>query len=177
MMKHCSKLLLCLLTLTLLFSVSGAFAASNAANSIRAYVVADTMNVYQYPNLLSKTLGIMSYGEDVNVLARRGDWLRVQNHKGKIGYCKVGSLSSANPAIEVYGYVEEAGAYVYAKPMLDSKTIATVTFGDELNVVGMTKDKTWLRVKNGSKYGYILTDLVSRVPIWPDESSSLSAHV
>lgn len=177
MMKRCSKLLLCLLTMTLLFSVSGAFAASNAAKPIRAYVVTDTMSVYQYPNLLSKTLGVMSYGEDVNVLAWRGDWLRVQNRKGKIGYCKVGSLSTENPAIEVYGYVKEVGAYVYAKPSLTSKTIATVTFGDELNVVGMTKDKTWLRIKNGSKYGYILTDLVSKVPVWPDEASSLSAHI
>jgi uncharacterized protein YgiM (DUF1202 family) len=155
--------------LALLFSVPGAFAASTA-NVIRGYVTANTMPVYQYPNPLSKLLGTMSYGEDVSVLAWQDGWMKLQNHKGQIGYCEIGSLSRNNPAFEIFGYVREAGAYVYSKPSPEYKVIAKVTMGDELKVVGMTKDKNWLRVQNGSKYGYVLRELMSKTPIWPDDA-------
>ena len=172
MKKHLFRTAVCVLTLALLSSVPGAFAASTA-NVIRGYVTANTMPVYQYPSPLSKTLGIMSYGEDVNVLAWQDGWMKVQNHKGQIGYCVYGGLSRSNPAMEVFGYVKEAGAYVYQKPGLGYKIIADVSMGSELKVVGMTKDKTWLRVQNGSKYGYVLTGLMSKTPIWPDDASAL----
>lgn len=161
-----------ILTLALLTSVPGAFAASTA-NAARGYVTANTMPVYQYPSRLSKTLGIMSYGEDVNVLSWQDGWMKVQNHKGEIGYCEYGGLSRTNPAMEVFGYAKETGAYVYAKPGLGYKIIADVSMGDELQIVGMTKDKTWLRVQNGSKYGYVLTKLMSKTPIWPDDAFAL----
>lgn len=169
MKKHLYRTAVCVLTLALLICVPGAFAASTA-NVIRGYVTANTMPVYQYPSLLSKTLGVMSYGEDVNVLAWQDGWMKLQNHKGQIGYCPYGGLSQSNPAMEVYGYVKEAGAYVYAKPAPGYKVIASVSMGDELKVVGMTRDKTWLRVQNGSKYGYVLTELMSKTPIWPDDA-------
>lgn len=171
MKKHLIRIFSFILTLALLFTIPGAFAASTA-NGIPGYVIANTMPVYQYPSPLSKTLGVMSYGEDVNVLAWQDGWMKVQNHKGQIGYCKYGGLSRVNPAMEIYGYVKEAGAYVYAKPGEGYKVIASVTMGDELKVVGMTRDKTWLRVRNGSKFGYVLTDLMSKTPIWPDDASA-----
>lgn len=167
MKKRFIQLLGCILVLALLFSSPGAFAASTA-NVTRGYVTANTMKVYQYPSPLSKSLGTMSYGEDVSVLAWQDGWMKVQNHKGQIGYCEMGGLSRTNPAMEVFGYVKETGAYVYAKPGLGYKTIARVSLGDELKVVGMTKDKAWLRVQNGKKFGYVLTDLMSKTPIWPD---------
>lgn len=163
MLKRFSRILCCLLALALLFA-NCAFAA--AENAIPGYVTANTMKVYQYPSPLSKLLGTMSYGEAVKVLATKDNWLKVQNREGEIGYCETGGLSKKNPALDLYGYVKETGAYVYAKPGLGWKVIAKVEMGDELHVVGMTKDKTWLRVKNGSKYGYVLTDLVSKTPTW-----------
>jgi len=172
MKKQLFRTAVFVLLLALLASVPGAFAASTA-NMTRGYVTANTMKVYRYPSPLSKCLGTMSYGEDVNVLAWQDGWMKVQNHKGQIGYCAYGGLSRENPAMEVYGYVKEAGAYVYAKPGLGYKIIADVSMGDELKVVGMTKDKTWLRVQNGSKYGYVLKDLISKTPIWPDDAFAL----
>lgn len=163
MLKRFSRILCCLLALALLFA-NCAFAAAEGA--IPGYVTANTMKVYQYPSPLSKCLGTMTYGEDVQVLAMKDDWLKVQNHEGEIGYCENGSLSRKNPALNLYGYVKETGAYVYAKPGLGWKVIARVEMGDELHVVGMTKDGNWLRVKNGSRYGYVLTDLMSKTPTW-----------
>jgi len=152
--------------LALLISVPGAFAASVQENAIPGYVIANTMKVYQYPSPLSKCLGTMSYGESVSVLDWKDGWFRVQNNKGQIGYCEYGGLSRSNPAFEVFGYVKESGAYVYAKPGLNYKAIASVTLGDEMKVVGMTKDKVWLRVQNGNAYGYVLTEMLSKTPTW-----------
>lgn len=175
MKKRFVKLLAVSLALTLLFSANGAFAASAEKNKIHAYVVADTMKVYQYPSPLSKLLGVMSYGEDVMVLAWKDGWMRVQNRKGQIGYCEIGSLSQNDPRIEVFGYVKESGAYVYSKPSFGYKIIAKVSMGDELKVVGMTRDKAWLRVQNGEKFGYVRADLVSKSTIWPDSSTNVLA--
>ena len=163
MLKRFYRILCCLLALALLFA-NCAFAAAEGA--LPGYVTANTMKVYQYPSPLSKLLGTMTYGEAVKVLDMKDGWLKVQNREGDIGYCETGSLSQKNPALDMYGYVKETGAYVYAKPGMGWKVIAKVEMGDELHVVGMTKDKTWLRVKNGSKYGYVLTDLVSKTPTW-----------
>lgn len=163
MLKRFYRFLCCLLALALL-SASCAFAAAEGA--IPGYVTANTMKVYQYPSPLSKCLGTMSYGEGVLVLAVQDGWMRVQNTDGDIGYCETGSLSKKNPALDMYGYVKETGAYVYAKPGYGFKVIAKVEMGDELHVVGMTGDGQWLRLKNGSRYGYIPTEQVSKTPTW-----------
>lgn len=165
MMKRFFRILSCMLALVMLVSLPGAFAASSAAD-IPGYVVANTMPVYQYPHLLSAVLGTMSYGESVLVLSWQDGWFRVQNIKGEIGYCPYGGLSPVNPALDIYGYVKENGAYVFAKPGLGYKVIAQVTMGKEVHVVGMTRDKTWLRLKNGDTYGYVLTELISKTPTW-----------
>ena len=163
MMKRFYRFLCCMLALALLVSIPAAFADQTA---ITGYVTANTMKVYQYPSPLSKTLGTMSYGEDVLVLAWQDGWMRLQNDKGEIGYCQYGNLSKKDPALNAYGYVKESGAYVYAKPGYGYKVIADVDMGDELLVVGQTRDGQWLRLKNGSRYGYIPTAQVSKTPTW-----------
>ena len=67
--------------------------------------------------------------------------------------------------VEVYR-VRKAEEGMNRMAILGWKVIARVEMGDELHVVGMTKDKTWLRVKRGSSYGYVLTDLMSKTPTW-----------
>lgn len=165
MKRRLFRISACFLMFILLFSISGAFADSTA-NVTRGYVTANTMKVYQYPSPLSKCLGTMSYGEDVTVLSLKEGWMKVQNDKGEIGYCETGSLSKKNPVLDMFGYVKETGAYIHAKPGFGWKVIARADMGDELHVVGMTKDKQWLRVKNGNTYGYVLTELVSKTPTW-----------
>lgn len=165
MMKRFFRILSCILALIMLFSLPGAFAASPAAG-IPGYVVANTMPVYRYPHLLSDVLGTMSYGESVLVLAWQDGWFRLQNIRGQIGYCPYGGLSPTNPALDVFGYVKENGAYVYSKPNLTYKVIGQVTMGTEVHVVGMTRDRAWLRLKNGENYGYVRTELISKTPTW-----------
>lgn len=167
MMRKTKRMICCLLAIALLTALLPASAESAGDRKIKAYVTHNTMKVYQYPNPLSELLGVMSYGEGVRVLAWQDGWIRVQNSKGKIGYCEYGALSVRNPnRLNMYAYVKEAGAFVYAKPISSAKVIAAAVMGDELHVVAMTADKQWLRVQNGTKYGYVQTDQMSKTPMW-----------
>lgn len=153
-----------ILTLTLALLILLSMAAAGAEGYL-TYVVDNTMKVYKYPNLLSKVMGTMSYGEDVRVLSWKDDWLKVRNNKGQIGYCKFGSLSTANPNnLNSDAYVKEAGAYVFSKPGTGYKSIGTVTMGQHLNALAMTPDEKWVRVSNGKRIGYIQADKLSKTP-------------
>jgi len=171
MKQNMHRIIAALLTLFLLTAALPGYAAIYESDTgYQAFVVANTMEVFQYPHTLSKLLGTMSFGEDVRVMAWQDAWIKVKNHKGDIGYCERGSLSITNPCtLNMSGYVEESGAYVYAKPGSGFKMIAAMPMGAELKVVGMTGDKQWLRVQNGSKYGYVKTALMSKTPtLFPD---------
>lgn len=165
MIQNAKKALLILLTLALLAAIPPANAASLYDIATKGYVIENTMDVYQYPSILSKLLGTMSFGEDVRVLSWQDGWIRVQNHKGKIGYCPYGSLSRKDPCtLDMFGYVKEAGVHVYAKPGAGYKIIDSLEMGDRLRVVGMTKDKEWLRVYSGKRFGYVQKELMSKTP-------------
>lgn len=170
MIRKTKRMICCLLAIALLTALLPASAESAGGRKIKAYVIANTMKVYQYPNPLSELLGVMSYGEGVRVLAWQDGWFRVQNTKGKIGYCEYGGLGLQNPnRLNMFAYVKETGAFVYAKPISGAKAIAIASMGDELHVVGMTADKQWLRVQSGAKYGYVQTDQMSKTPLWPTD--------
>lgn len=148
----------------MLVSSLPAMATSHTAGYL-AYVVKNTMKVYKSPSVLSPEMGTMSYGEDVRVLAWKDSWIRVQNHKGQIGYCEFGGLSTRNPnSLNIDAYVKESGAYVFAKPGTGYKTLGAVTMGKRLTALAMTPDKRWVRVSNGTRIGYIQSDALSKTP-------------
>ena len=154
------RILTLLLALLMLLSMAAA-----CAEGYLTYVVDNTMKVYKYPNLLSRVMGTMSYGEDVRVLSWKDGWLKVQNDRGQIGYCPFGGLSTANPNnLNSDAYVKEAGAYVFAKPGTNFKSIGTVTMGQRLDALAMTPDEEWVRVSNGRRIGYIQADKLSKTP-------------
>lgn len=166
-MKHCKyRILSCILLCALLLTALPAQAASHSGTgSYQTYVIKNTMPVYQYPSPLSRLMGTMSYGEGVKVLAWQDNWIRVQNSKGQIGYCEFGGLSTKNPnTLNMKGYVKESGAFVFSKPATGYKAIAAVPMGTQLNAVAMTPDKKWVRVRNGSRYGYVQASLLSKTP-------------
>lgn len=167
MKKKIRNALLLLMTASLLAFVPCTHAASVQDIATKGYVCANTMKVYQYPSILSKLLGTMSYGEDVYVLDWQDGWMRIRNHKGQIGFCQYGGLSRKDTnTLDMYGYVKETGAYVYSKPDSAYRIIASVPMGDRLKVVGMTRDQKWLRVQNGSRFGYVQTEMMSKTPLF-----------
>lgn len=162
-MNRWTKRLSCaILALALALAALPAFAAS----TYKGYVSANTTQVYAQPNVLSKSLGTVSYGESLNVLAWRDGWARVKNGSGKIGYCKLSTLSAKdNNTLDMDGWVREDGAHVRNRPSSSGKSIATVKAGTKLRAVAITKDKKWVRVRSGKKYGYIASGDLSRTPV------------
>lgn len=137
-----------------------------AGSGQTGYVAENTLPVYQQPHRLSKTLGIMAYGQSMEVLAWQDGWARVKNSKGEIGYCDVHALTPNNPnTLAKDAYVKEAGAYVFNKPGTGYARIGKVSMGQRFSAVAVTPDGRWVRVWNGKRYGYIEASAVSSSPV------------
>ena len=126
------------------------------------YISANTLVAYSSPSTSSKNLGTMSYGESMILLGVDGSWAKIQNSSGAVGYCKLDGLTIENPnSLNTTIYVTETGAKLYAKPTTSATVLGTLKQNAKYTAVAMTTDKVWLRLKNGSSYGYLLTDYAS----------------
>ena len=126
------------------------------------YISANTLVAYSSPSTSSKNLGTMSYGERMTLLGVDGSWAKIQNSSGAVGYCKLEGLTIENPnSLNTIIYVTETGAKLYAKPTTSATVLGTLKQNAKYTAVAMTTDKVWLRLKNGSSYGYLLTDYAS----------------
>ena len=127
------------------------------------YVGSNTLPVYASASTSSKKLGTMSYGESMTLVALHSEtWAQVRNSSGAVGYCKIDGLTIENPnSLNATIYVTETGAKLYAKPTTSATVLGTLKQNAKYTAVAMTTDKVWLRLKNGSSYGYLLTDYAS----------------
>ncbi|MGN0185429.1 MAG: SH3 domain-containing protein [Aristaeellaceae bacterium] len=127
------------------------------------YVGSNTLPVYASASTSSKLLGTMSYGESMTLVALHSNtWAQVRNSSGAVGYCKLDGLTIENPnSLNTTIYVTETGAKLYAKPTTSATVLGTLKQNAKYTAVAMTTDKVWLRLKNGSSYGYLLTDYAS----------------
>ena len=143
---------------------------SDPTPSGTVYIAANTLVAYSSPSTSSKSLGTMSYGESMLLLAVNGDWAKIQNSSGAIGYCKASGLTATDPNIySATIYVAETGAKLYAKPSTSAKVLGTLKQNAQYTCVAITTDGAWLRLKNGSAYGYLLMDYASTEPVDPTE--------
>ena len=127
------------------------------------YVGSNTLPVYASASTSSKLLGTMSYGESMTLVALHSEtWAQVRNSSGAVGYCKIDGLTIENPnSLNATIYVTETGAKLYAKPTTSATVLGTLKQNAKYTAVAMTTDKVWLRLTNGSSYGYLLTDYAS----------------
>ena len=127
------------------------------------YVGSNTLPVYASASTSSKKLGTMSYGESMTLVALHSEtWAQVRNSSGAVGYCKIEGLTIENPnSLNATIYVTETGAKLYSKPTTSATVLGTLKQNAKYTAVAMTTDKVWLRLKNGSSYGYLLTDYAS----------------
>ena len=161
MLKHFKKVLCMGLALLMLLSLVPA-GAEGFASGTKVYITANTLNAYKSKNTSSKVLGVMTYGENMTMLGFDGEWVKIKNAKGQVGYCKLTGLSSQNPnTLNETVYAKANGTPVYHKASTAHKKLATVRQNYKFNVVAATPDGKWFRVKNGKTYGYVLLDHVS----------------
>ena len=144
------------------------------------YVGSNTLPVYASASSSSNLLGTMSYGESMTLISLHGeDWAQVRNSVGATGYCKVEGLTATNPnAYSVTIYITETGAKLYSKPTASASVLGTLEKNDQYTAVAITPDKAWLRLKNGSAYGYLMSDYASTEKVdAPDPTPSGTVYI
>ena len=165
MRKYFKRTICFCLAALMLLSVLPAYAEGFETNT-KVYIIDNILNAYKTKSTSSKVLGVMTYGESMTMLSFDGDWVKIKNAKGQIGYCKLTGLSTQNPSnLNETVYARANKTPVYQKASTSYKKIASVKQNYKFNVIAMTPDGDWLRVKNGSRYGFVRVDDVNREPV------------
>ena len=123
---------------------------------VTAYAVPTSLTIYASPSASSRSLGTLYFGQSITCTGAGGNWARVRNSAGTVGYCDADSLTTTNPnkyATPVYAQTD--GAKVYKKPVTSSKVLATFSLNGQLTGVAYNSERTWYRVKSGNTYGYV----------------------
>lgn len=132
------------------------------AAAIPVYVISNTLNVYKKAATSSKRLGVMSYGQGLYCLAVSGKWAKVKNSSGSVGYCAKSGLSKKNPnTLSKDVYISANNTRVYRYPSAKSKVLGKLACNAKLKAVAVTADGKWVRVKGGSRYGYVAKSALS----------------
>lgn len=145
---------------------TGVVQAPAFAASVKVYVSANTLPVYNRVSGQTVLLGTMSFGESMTCLAVNNNWACVKNASGAIGYCKTEGLTNIDPnKYSVKLYANASNVKVYAKPDTSSSVLKTIGLNDSYIGVAITSDSKWIRLKNGSSYGYVLAPQMSAEPV------------
>jgi len=165
MLKIFRKLICTCMALMMVISLLPVHAEAFGAGA-RVYIISNTLSAHKEADASSKVLGTMSFGESMTMISFSGSWVKIRNSKGQVGYCKLTGLSNRDPnALTEAVYAKSANTPVYQKPGTLYKKLANVKQNAKLNVVAATPDGDWLRVKNGSRYGFVQADTVSKEPL------------
>ena len=148
--------ILALLMLALFcLAAAGEFTAACAAAQ-KVYVSSNTLKVYKKAQTSSSVLGTMGYGEKLTRIATSGNWAKVKNSSGAVGYCKKSGLSTKNlNSIKKTVYINAANTKVYKLPSTSSKVLMRLKLNSKYTAVAKTADGNWYRLKNGGNYGYV----------------------
>ena len=129
---------------------------------LAVWIGSDTLKVYKAASASSKTLGTMSFGEELILLGIEGEWAEVENAAGTTGYCLAEGLLDKDPNVKpVQAHATENKVKIYAKPTSGAKEIARLSEGDTVDVVAVNGDKSWLRVIYNGSYGYVQSKYLS----------------
>ena len=120
--------------------------------------VADTLlKVYEKTSTASTVMGIMAFGEKLTRLAVDGEWAKVENASGEVGYCKSSGISKDDPNfLEDVIYVIAEGVNMYKKPQTSASIVKKPDLNEKFTSVALSPDGEWLRIKLGSSYAYML---------------------
>lgn len=140
------------------------------------YIAVNTLNCHAQNNTASSVIGVMSYGEGFTCTGAGGGWARIVNASGAVGYCRQDGLTKTNP--NTYSqtlYAQTSGVKVYAKPSTSSSVLKTLNLNARVTAVAYTPDKAWIRLQNGSSYGYCPSPYLANSPVSnPQENSTIS---
>ena len=144
-------------------------------DSIGCTVTAASLTIYKKASTSSDTLGTLSSGDEVMVLAYNKEWAYLYAD-GIYGYCRTGGLKKADaaptpsptpeatPAPDMSNafaaVVTESSVKVYTKADASSKLLTTLKKGAEINVISYTS--TWAYIEKNGYTGYCRTSALKR---------------
>ena len=150
-------------------SPSGSGSTSTPSNSdiqnnlnTTVYIVSNTLKAYASASTSSRSLGTMSYGESMTLLATSGSWARIRNSAGAVGYCLLSGLSNVNPnSLNEKVFINADNIPVYRKPTTSAGVMMKLKLNSSYTAVAITSDGAWMRLKNGKYYGYVQSKYIS----------------
>lgn len=111
-----------------------------------------------------KSMGLISHGQSYTLLGTSGNYARIRNSKGKIGWCPSGVLTTVNTNREnATMYAQVSGSFLYPNSIF-SGTPRAIRQGTKVTLVAETPDGGWYRVKYGGRYYYAKSVLFSDEP-------------
>ena len=131
--------------------------------AIKAFVSAESVSVYKTASDSSEELGVLMWGEEINVLATSNGWAYIEKG-GKYGFCAQSALtkSEAGPTETPSGYkkagftatVVYPGARAYESASTGSRSVG-LRLGQEVNVLAYSKSLEWACISNGKARGFV----------------------
>ena len=120
------------------------------------YVSASSTKIMKEAREDTRTLTTVYFGQQLTVTGTQGDWAQVQNSKGTTGYCRLSSLSAADPnTMSKPMYAQLKRTPVYKTPSQKSRRLRNMKQGDTITAVAITSDGLWYRVTDGNNYGFV----------------------
>ena len=142
------------------------------------YVVSTVLPCYAQNNTSAKILGTMSFGESFTCTGSGEGWARIVNDDGDVGFCKEEGISSTDPnTYNVTLYAQSAGVKVYNKPATSASVLTTLALNAKIVGICQSTDKTWIRLKSGSDYGYVQAKDVATTQVAGSQTNSKIAKV
>jgi cell wall-associated NlpC family hydrolase/uncharacterized protein YgiM (DUF1202 family) len=153
-----------LVAIIAVLAIIAAYAAY--ADTQAVYVKAKSVPVYASASTSAKKLGTMQFGDRMEYLAHKSGWVKVQNARGEIGFCKQSALATDNPvgSPETH-YAKSDGVKAHRRTSTATSAAKTYQAGDAVEVVATTSDGKWHRVVIGDGHGFVEgKDLVKQAP-------------
>lgn len=142
------------------------------------YITSTLLPCYAQNNTSSKILGTMSFGESFTCTGSGEGWARIVNGDGDVGFCKEDGISSTNPnTYSVTLYAQAAGVKIYKKPSTSASVLSTLSLNAKITGVCQSTDKTWIRLKSGSEYGYVQAKEVATTQVISNTANAKIAKV
>ena len=136
--------------------------APSSGLSGTVYAAVTKLPVYQSASASSKKLGNLYYGQSVTCVSDSGGWAKLRSSTGVVGYCQTSGVTDTDPnSLNQKVYINTANAPVYQKPVSSAPVWTKLKKNASYTAVAITPDGDWVRLKNGSKYGYIPAQYVS----------------
>ncbi len=144
-----------------------------------AQVSASRVTFYKYASSSSKTVGSLTSGSEVTVLATNGTWALVE-YRGNRGYCTASSLSAiTNPTLEQTENISaltNKKTKVYAYATTSSDTLATLNQDTFLTLLG--HNGQWGLIDCNGHKGYVdINSLVRYSSVTLNEDERYQATV